>query len=597
MGPQASAVDIQGQGGAELAPARRAALAAIWVYAVALMAFWFISGAADADGATGHLLRLPLLAAPGIAALLGSRAATGRARLGWSMVAWAWFVSAVAGAVWLVSALAGTVPELDVAASWLYDAYYPFMFAGFLLLATMPRTAAGRFRLGLEALIVVGATQALAWYLMVRGWPEGVAFAWREVLSTFVGETLVLFSAALVLQGTQPGGVASALRVLALAAFAATVADLTSVSARHHASQVQLVLSESALALSAALVATAGLLAGLRRPDHPRAADLLVHATSLPHVAILAVSFVLLLELPKLGASGTAVPVLAATLVALTALAVLRLAAALRDGELEAAERSAREERLAQGQKLEALGQLAASVSHDFANLLIGMRSAAGALRERVGDAEEARELEQLAGRGVELCRSLLGFARRGPPSRAADLREVAENVAPLLRRLLPANVVLELSGPEGVCVLADTDQLEVAIVNLVVNARDAMPQGGRIEVSAEADAEPARGTRWVRLAVRDHGTGMDAATLARCREPFFTTKPAGRGTGLGLSTVNGIVESRGGRMEIDSAPGLGTRVSLWFPHADAAAAAHAPARLTPAPTGAALRPPATRLP
>jgi len=424
----------------------------------------------------------------------------------------------------------------------------------------------------------------LAWFFMLRNFTPGAVLPhWGDILANQVGETLVLFAAAFLLEGAVATGVGAAPRLLALAALVATVADLTSAGARLTSSPAQLVASEVSLALSAALVATAGLWpAGAgRRPG--LVSDLLLRTMAhLPHAAILVVSGLLILELPRTGRPGTPVPVLAVALVVLTALAILRLALAQREAEEEAGARAAREERLRQGMKLEAMGQLASQVAHDFANLLTGLQGCVGDLRQRLPEAAELSEIDQIGARGAELCRGLLGFARRVPVGEVADLREVAEGVAPLLRRLLPAGTNLQLDGSYGVArALADPAQIEIALVNLVVNARDAMPAGGSIQVAVDAAdlASPARASpgrertrRWARIQVRDTGTGMDPATLARCREPFFTTKPAGRGTGLGLPTVSGIAEAAGGRLVIESAPGQGTRVALLLRPADDAA-------------------------
>jgi signal transduction histidine kinase len=330
-----------------------------------------------------------------------------------------------------------------------------------------------------------------------------------------------------------------------------------------------------ALAVSAALVTTAALGARSAPRLLGQGTDLLLRVVShLPYLGVLAVGGLLLRETLAGGPASAHLPALTLALVVLSGLAILRAVAAQRDAEAEAAARAVQEERLRQGRKLEVMGELAAAVSHDFANLLTAMGGSASDLRERLPDAPEVEELQQLVQRGTELCRGLLKFSRHTAPQGAADLRQVAESVVPLLRRLLPAGHTLTVVGEAGVArAVADPTQVEIALVNLVVNARDAMPRGGAVEITVDAPelpeparSGPPRSRRWARVTVRDEGVGMDQATLARCVEPFFTTKPAERGTGLGLATVNGIAMGAGGRLEIDSAPGQGTRVSLLLP-------------------------------
>jgi signal transduction histidine kinase len=575
-----------------LTVSQKAWLTAAWAYAVAVTA-WLIAAGGPAEGRLGHLLRLPVFAAPALAALGAARARSGRDRLGWYQVAAAWLLSTAAGLIWLAATPGGAPGLLDhVAEDWLYNAYYPFMIAGLLLLARFPGGAGARLRLLVDALLVVGATLALAWYFLLRNYAPGQALVyWGAILANLVGEAAVLLCAALVLHRPAPAGAEPGLRFLGLGAFAAAVADLAAAGAQLAPTAAGALTGEVTLVLSAALMATAGLLPPALRLGLGPAAELALRAVAhLPHAAILVVAALLIGELPGVGPAGSPVPVLAVSLVLLAGLAVLRLAIAQRDAEADAYARAMQEERLRQGRKLEVMGELAAAVSHDFANLLVGLSGCASELLDRVPDAKEIRDIQLLVGRGTELCRGLLGFSRRVAPASGADLREVADGVAPLLKRLLPPGLTLSVQGLPGTArALADPSQIEIALVNLVVNARDAMPAGGVIEVLVDAPElrEQGRGAqprlrRWARLAVRDAGCGMDQGTLARCVEPFFTTKPAGRGTGLGLATVNGIVTAAGGRLDIQSAPGSGTRVSLLLPMA--VEAGDGPA-VTPAPS------------
>ncbi len=569
-----------------------------WAYAAGLAA-WTVASGAPTGEPLGHLLRLPVLAGPALAAFAAARLRAGRDRKGWRQVALAWLVSAVAGMIWLLATGPAAGPLRRFASDVLYNAYYPFMMAGLLLLARFPHGSGPRLRLLVDALVVVVATQALAWFFLLRNYGPGELLPHlKDVLANQVGETLVLLCAALTLHRPVHGGAEPGLRLLALGAFAATVADLTSIGASLTASVPQAIASEVALVTSAALVTTAALLPARPRRLLGLPVDILVRTVlHLPYLAVLVVAALLVGQLPAIAHAGSPVPVLAASLIVLSGLAILRAVVAQRDAEAEAAARAAQDERLRQGRKLEVMGELAAAVSHDFANLLTAMGGAVSALQERAPGSPEVGEIEHLVRRGTELCRGLLRFGRRAPPRGAANLHAVAEAVAPLLRRLLPRGFTLSLEGSGGVALaVADPGQLEIALVNLVVNARDAMPGGGDVVVAIDAPElpEPGRGGQeqrrpWARLSVRDAGLGMDAATLARCVEPFFTTKPEGSGTGLGLATVNGIALAAGGRLDIASSPGEGTQVSLLLPLAakpDVAAPtplpAQAPARRPP---------------
>ncbi|MCW5662360.1 MAG: PAS-domain containing protein [Piscinibacter sp.] len=239
------------------------------------------------------------------------------------------------------------------------------------------------------------------------------------------------------------------------------------------------------------------------------------------------------------------------------------------------------QERLAQAQKMEALGQLTGGLAHDFNNMLTVMLGNLGALRERrLGGAAADEFLDPAlaaARRGAELIRSLLGFARRQPlQAQAADVGALAGTVAQLLRRSLPEALAIEVEAGGAARAWVDPSRLQDALVNLVLNARDAQAVRVRVQ-AAEALLGPERAAelqaapgRYLRVDVRDDGHGMDAATRARVFEPFFTTKRPGAGTGLGLAMVYGFVRQSGGAIELSSRPGQGTTVSLWLPLAEA---------------------------
>jgi PAS domain S-box-containing protein len=254
-------------------------------------------------------------------------------------------------------------------------------------------------------------------------------------------------------------------------------------------------------------------------------------------------------------------------------------------------DRVALEEQLRQAQKMEAIGQLAAGVAHDFNNLLTVIDYCAQSIREGLDPASElgadAVELEKAAARAATLTKQLLTFSRRQHlEPRDFDVDVVLGGLEAMLRRLIGESVRCELSTGQGpLHVRADPGQFEQAIMNLAVNARDAMPEGGslrietgRVEVGDEVlDAHLLPPGSYVRIGVRDTGIGMDAATRARIFEPFFTTKAIGRGTGLGLATVYGIVRQSGGTIRVESEPGCGTYFEILMPASTPSGALHSP--------------------
>jgi PAS domain S-box-containing protein len=254
-------------------------------------------------------------------------------------------------------------------------------------------------------------------------------------------------------------------------------------------------------------------------------------------------------------------------------------------------ERERLENRLQQAQRLETVGQLAGGVAHDFNNLLAVILNYAYFVRERLPEENELRadleEIRHAAERASELTHQLLVFSRREAVQPVVlDLNEVVRDTERLLGRSMGehAELVTDLEAAE--CrVEADRAQLEQVVLNLVMNARDAMPAGGTVRIETRLGDD-------VLLAVSDEGEGMEPEVQARAFEPFFTTKPKGAGTGLGLATVYGTVTQAGGHAEIDSTPGRGTTVRVHLPHATAAGAPDAP----PAGGGPARRDSATVL-
>ncbi len=243
------------------------------------------------------------------------------------------------------------------------------------------------------------------------------------------------------------------------------------------------------------------------------------------------------------------------------------------------------EAQLRQAQKMEAVGRLAGGMAHDFNNLLTVIRGYSELFLGRPGPTDDMRkdieEVKKAADRASGLTRQLLAFSRRQfIAAKVLDLKALVANMDGMLRRLIGEDLVefnAELDASTG-AIKADPGQVEQIIMNLVVNARDAMPKGGRLTIETRnvtirervrLDAVGVAPGSYVLLAVRDNGHGMDAETRSHLFEPFFTTKEKGKGTGLGLSTVYGIVKQSGGSIIVESAPGRGTTFRIYFPRVE----------------------------
>lgn len=240
--------------------------------------------------------------------------------------------------------------------------------------------------------------------------------------------------------------------------------------------------------------------------------------------------------------------------------------------------------KLHEAQKLETLGQLTGGVAHDFNNLLTPVIGNLDLLRRRLPEGDDSQRLidagMQAASRAATLVQRLLAFARRQDLSvRSVDVASLLEGMKDLIRRSLGPAIEVKIAHSPGLPpARVDPNQLELAILNLAVNARDAMPRGGKLRISAQAcspsDHGPLSPGKYICITVSDNGTGMDALTLTRAIEPFFSTKGIGKGTGLGLSMVHGLAAQLGGMLDLSSKPGEGTTAAIWLPCATEAAIA-----------------------
>jgi signal transduction histidine kinase/ActR/RegA family two-component response regulator len=273
---------------------------------------------------------------------------------------------------------------------------------------------------------------------------------------------------------------------------------------------------------------------------------------------------------------------LALTAALLIAVPVAGLLVARRERRVQDAQRRL-ERQLSESQKMEAIGKLAGGVAHDFNNMLTAILGYAGMIHEdappKSPTQQHALQIRRAAESAATLTQKLLAFSRRQVlHTNQVDFAAMLDNLVVLIRRVIGENITVSTHAEPGLWqILADPVQVEQSVLNLAINARDAMPNGGTLQITARNAPRP-KGERrpdgdvkpgeYVQITVTDTGTGMDEATRARMFEPFFTTKPQGQGTGLGLSTVYGFVRQCGGYINVMSTPGEGTSLEVLLPRA-----------------------------
>jgi PAS domain S-box-containing protein len=281
---------------------------------------------------------------------------------------------------------------------------------------------------------------------------------------------------------------------------------------------------------------------------------------------------------------------LAAKLAELNATLEQRVEEKTREREAAGEQLKATEEALRQSQKMEAVGQLTGGIAHDFNNLLTGIVGSLDLMRTRLAQGRIENVTRYIdaamtsANRAAALTHRLLAFARRQPLiPKSIDANTLVMSLEDLLRRTIGERLDLEIAAaPDLWCTLCDPNQLESALLNLAINARDAMPDGGKLTITtvnvpgkaARAAAPVLAPGDYIRISVADTGTGMSADVVARAFDPFFTTKPIGQGTGLGLSMIYGFARQSNGHVSIDSRAGCGTTVHLYLPRHDGVVAA-----------------------
>jgi two-component system cell cycle sensor histidine kinase/response regulator CckA len=505
---------------------------------------------------------------------------------GWRLLAWGQVLQVIGNVQWVVSDYTGQDISNPAYVAWSLPSNALHL-AAFWVMMRAPREDRRRSTDWLDAAVMMTAGAVLAWYFLARDVaplepPEPASIA--VLFFTETSNIAVLFF-ALAVWLRSPRGLSRAASLRLVAAFALfTIADLVfeSQSVRHayqSGSWLDLMYAGSVIVLALGADAQRRSVA----PEPPRAAARRWPIDTVPLAATAIALVPLLVTALRVDLQGNPIAGIAVGLVVLTLLVLWR--SRLQRAQIERLVRGRvqLQQQLWQAQKMEAVGRLAGGIAHDFNNILAAISSHAQLLRSMGTSATtgELEEIEFATQRAAALTRRLLDFSRTNTSdARPVLIGEVVRSMEPMLSRLLAADIAFTLHVADGEAAVALADgQLEQVLLNLAINARDAMPTGGRLSIATRRASAIDRQRlaalgvthrEWAVIEVRDDGGGMDEPTRTRLFEPFFTTKPRGRGTGLGLATVDGIVRGAGGHVLVDSDVGRGTTMTVLLPIADA---------------------------
>jgi signal transduction histidine kinase len=507
-------------------------------------------------------------------------------RRGWELIAIANALLAISNAAFVANRHIGHVPGHDALVSFVIPIlWFIAMFAGLAWLRRAVQTRLERATFWLDAVTVFFSGLLILLYVFAHTPGRSSFTSAIATLGTVAFPALdgaVLFLATVVMLRPGKGVSRGAVALLATSVALTFVSDLAygraaAVGAHRAGAWYE------PLYLLAGVFAVASPQVQRERPGTEDSRQFEIGSTSsslVPYIAVLGAVLSVILEV----GTGWRSPAgrLAVGTVILTGLVMARQLVSRRHVHMLAAAEQVRltrqaalEAQLQQAQRLEALGLLAGGIAHDFNNLLMTIRASAelAATQGHSPQPEEIQDIVRAVDHGASLTRQLLAFGRRDAVQlQRFDLREVVRDMDRVLRRLMTGEIALRMTLPDrAVPVEMDRAQAEQVLLNLTINARDAMPDGGTLEIEVgtisihEHTAVLAAGS-YATLIVSDTGHGMPPEVIARIFEPFFTTKPRGRGSGLGLSTVYAIVSRTGGTIDVRSTVGSGTTFEILLP-------------------------------
>ena len=502
----------------------------------------------------------PVVAAAALGAWAGSTMRLGREANAWRWISSAWGFSALGLVLFFVARWLSS-PAVEGAADTLWNAYYVLSVIGLLSMVPLPATPTLAWQRGFEASTVAIACGLWVYYFIGQHAGADAFTLWTNA----AGETAVLVSACLVLSADR---VDASKILLGGACLLATLADLSDASVRFALADP--FASDVALIASATMVALAGLVrpGAQRRSPGPLGVALRALA-HLPTLVSLGVVGVLVAEVYADRPSPYVIQVLAVGAAVVVGLQLVGLAMAQVALESQADERAQQTERLAAVHRFVAMGQVASVAVHDLNNLVLVLHSVADDLRVAGAAPDTIADLDAVAERAGRICKDMLKLGKTRPPGRV-DVGAAVRGLEALLRRLVPRQIDVSFEIDTDLFAIADGARLELVIVNLVSNARDATAVGwiairAGVRIVLAGDPLASEGVppgRWVALEVADSGEGMSPDVRARATTSFFTTKGA-RGTGLGLAQAAEFARAVDGRLVIHSTPDVGTTVTV----------------------------------